>query len=402
MMRVLLTWELGLNHGHLARLLPIAERLKAEGHVVLVASRDLHAAAQILGPAGIPFMQAPHLPKGLPLETERASGYADILLSQGWSDRSALWGLVQGWLNLIRLFRPDRMILDYSPTAMFAARIAQIPAVLVGNGFELPPATAPLPAFPGFSWATPQAAAMSEARAIENANAVSRAFRSRHLDALRDLLDASPCLLATVPKLDHYGERKDAQYIGPLFPNRALPKIAWPRGSGPKIFVCVRPDTNRVGEILGALTQFEGVAVCVAQGFRREQLSQYTSPKVTFSPCAIDLSELFDAQLCVTYGAEGTVLTFLNGGVPQLVMPWHVETYLFARRLRDAHLGDAVGADKRPIANVISASIADQRFISGIQEFQGSMQSYSSEASIRAVVDVAVMNQGWAGQREIA
>lgn len=128
MSRILLTWELGLNRGHLTRLPPIAQRLKTDGHVVLVASRDIQAASAVLGPAGIPFVQAPHLPKGIPL-AHRAAGYADILLSQGWSDGSTLWGLTQAWLNLLRMFQPERLILDYSPTVSLAARIAKIPCV---------------------------------------------------------------------------------------------------------------------------------------------------------------------------------------------------------------------------------------------------------------------------------
>ncbi len=155
MSRILFTWELGLNLGHLARLLPVAQRLKADGHALLVATRDIKAAATVLAPAGIPFVQAPYLSQGIALK-DRASGYADILLSQGWSDRLVLHGLTHAWLNLFRLFIPERLILDYSPTVSLAARIARLPTVLVGNGFELPPATDPLPPFPGFSWATPR------------------------------------------------------------------------------------------------------------------------------------------------------------------------------------------------------------------------------------------------------
>jgi hypothetical protein len=69
--------------------------------------------------------------------------------------------------------RPDRLVLDYSPIATLAARIAVIPCVLIGNGFELPPATNPLPPFPGFSWATPERAAESERIVLANANAVT-------------------------------------------------------------------------------------------------------------------------------------------------------------------------------------------------------------------------------------
>ena len=67
MSRILLTWELGLNLGHLTRLLPVAQRLEADGHIVLVATRDVQAAARVLGPAGIPFVQAPYLPNGIAL-----------------------------------------------------------------------------------------------------------------------------------------------------------------------------------------------------------------------------------------------------------------------------------------------------------------------------------------------
>ena len=77
-MRVLLTWELGLNLGHLSRLVPVAQRLKADGHSVLAAVRDIQVAATVLGAAGIPFILAPHLPQGMPLD-HRATGYADVL-----------------------------------------------------------------------------------------------------------------------------------------------------------------------------------------------------------------------------------------------------------------------------------------------------------------------------------
>jgi multidrug efflux pump subunit AcrA (membrane-fusion protein) len=51
--RILLTWEMGSNLGHLSRLLPLARELKARGHRVLVAARDVALAASVLGPAGI-------------------------------------------------------------------------------------------------------------------------------------------------------------------------------------------------------------------------------------------------------------------------------------------------------------------------------------------------------------
>jgi UDP:flavonoid glycosyltransferase YjiC (YdhE family) len=339
--RILLTWELGLNLGHLTRLLPVAERLKADGHTVLVAARDIQAAATVLGPGGISFVQAPHLPKGIAL-AHRAAGYADILLSQGWSDTSVLWGLTQAWLNLIRMFRPDHLILDYSPAVSLAARIAKIPTVLIGNGFELPPATDPLPPFSGFTWATPERAAQSEHFAVANANTVLKAFGAPLIGALRDLLTDQTRFLATFPELDHYGERTDVQYVGPLLGKLRAPTVEWPEGEGPRIFACLRPDTSRVELILSALAAMTARVVCVATGFTEAQLDRFRPKHIRYASQPVDLQPLLGADLCVTYGAEGTMMRFLMAGVPQIVSPWHVETFMAARRIEAAGLGAAL------------------------------------------------------------
>ena len=338
MSRILLTWELGLNLGHLARLLPLARQLKAEGHSVLVATRDIQAASTVLGPAGIAFIAAPHLSKGIPL-VHRPAGYADILLSQGWSDGSTLHGLTHAWLNLFRLYNPDRLILDYSPTASLAAYIAKRPTLLVGNGFEIPPATDPLPPFPGFSWATVSQAAKSEALAVANGNTVLGCFGTAPITALCDLVAGQTRLLATFPELDHYGPRTPDHYIGALLGGQNLPRFDWPAGEGPKIFACLRPDTSQVEVILSALSGMSARIVCVVAGFTRAQLEPFQREHIRFTSRPVDLQPLLDADLCITYGAEGTLMRFLLAGVPQLISPWHVETYMAARRIEANGLG---------------------------------------------------------------
>jgi UDP:flavonoid glycosyltransferase YjiC (YdhE family) len=338
MTRVLLTWELGMNLGHLTRLLPVAERLKAAGHSVLVATRDVQAAVPVLGPAGIAFVQAPCLPKGLALE-HRPTGYADVLLSQGWSDSAALWGLTQAWLNLIRLFRPDQLLMDYSPTAALAARVAGVPGVMIGNGFEMPPATHPLPPFPGFAWAEPAKSAESEHKALANANGVLTRLGCAPLTALCELFLHQRQLFTTYRELDHYGARADARYVGPLLGKLKTPRTSWPRGRGPKIFACLRPDTHQVDKILMALTTLSARVVCVAAGFPLARIESLERPHIQFALVPLDLEALSDADLCISYGAEGTIMRLLSAGVPQLISPWHVETFLAARRIEEHGLG---------------------------------------------------------------
>jgi UDP:flavonoid glycosyltransferase YjiC (YdhE family) len=240
------------------------------------------------------------------------------------------------------MFSPDKMILDYSPTVTLAARIAKIPCVLIGNGFELPPMTDPLPPFPGFSWATPEKAAQSERLAVTNANGVLGIFHSPPIVALRELVIDGTRLFVTLPDLDHYGERADAQYIGPLLGKLHAPRVDWPVGQGPKIFACLRPDTSYVHGILSALAAMTARVVCSATGFTKAQLEPYRGNHIRFALVPVELQPLVDADLCITYGAEGTMMTFLMAGVPQLIVPWHVEAFLMARRIEAKGLGSTI------------------------------------------------------------
>ena len=384
-MKVLITWELGLNLGHLTRLLPIAKGLLRNGHSVLIAARDVTAAAAILGPPGIRFVQAPHLPSGIPLQ-HRASGYADILLSQGWSDQSSLWGLVESWLCIFHLFRPDGLILDYSPTVSLAASIAAIPAIAVGNGFELPPLTDPLPAFPGFSWATPERAAGAESAAMRNANAVLRAFRGKERGALRDIFAGHARLFATFRELDHYGAREDGLYIGPLLGEVVGRSVEWPDGDGPKIFASVTPRTCRFAEIFTAFAEMSARVVCVARGFRPSQLSALHRSHIRCEVQPIKLSSLRDADLCLTYGAEGTILTFLLARVPQLVIPWHVETYMMVRRIEA--MGVGCGLRGEFSSSAVQAAITALTTSKQSRGWEFCTEEHAIDSAVQRVVDV--------------
>lgn len=338
-LRILLTWELGLNLGHLARLLPIASMLKRHGHAILIASRDLTSAAHVMAPAGVSFVQAPYLAQGLRLP-HRAAGYSDILRAQGWGDHATLQGLTEGWNNIYRMFRPNLIVADYSPTAVLAAHMANRPALLIGNGFELPPASSPLPPFPGFSWATAERAAASEELVLKNANRVAQQIRGTRLLSLRDIVNPVRALIATVPDLDHYGRRDGACYIGPLVQSLGGCSLDWPTGPAKRVFVFVRPETAYATEILGALKRVDAAITCIAPGFTNAQLAPHRASNVLLSPQLANLSMLTPtADLCLSYGAEGTTLSFLFAGVPQLISPYHVETHMAARRLEALGLG---------------------------------------------------------------
>ena len=148
----------------------------------------------------------------------------------------------------------------------------------------------------------------------------------------------------------------DAHYVSPLLGKLNVERVDWPEGSSNRVFAYLRPDTQNVEAILGGLLASEASVVCFARGFSRDKLDRYRHPRIRFVSRPIELKHLAsDAQLCVSYGAEGTMATFLLVGVPQLVSPWQVEAHMAARRIEA--LGAAIVLRGPQTAESVAASI---------------------------------------------
>jgi UDP:flavonoid glycosyltransferase YjiC (YdhE family) len=354
---------MGSNLGHLSRLLPLAKRLRANGHKVLAVVRDLALAARWLGPAGIPFVQAPRM-SSAPKLTEQPASYADMLRYTGWGDSIQLWGMVQAWVNVIRMFGPDLAILDHSPTALLAARVGWLRCVLIGTGFELPPLQQPLPTFPGFPGATAANAAKAEAEMLEYSNLSLRAAGAPPLQALSDLFQVERRWLTTFAELDHYGPRAGEQYVGSLSEVEQGERVEWPPGSQ-RVFAYLRPDTPDLSGILRSLAASDAAVVCYGPGIPKEQTDVLRSDRSIVMERPIELPSLLDeADLCVSYAPAGTVTTTLLHGVPQLMAPAHVEAQLTAHRVECLGAGLVLGngSSEKRITTVLQMLLSDPGF----------------------------------------
>lgn len=339
MSRILLAWEMGSNLGHVSRLLPLGRRLRARGHGILAVVRDLGAAAKVLAPAGIPFIQAPLMTSLLPRSAQPAS-YADLLRYCGWGDVQQLWALVQAWVNVLRLFGPEVLIVDHSPTALLATRGERVSTVAIGTGFELPPMREPLPCFPGFSGATLANAVNAERLVVENANRVMHATHGRPLHALSDLFQCERRWMTTFAELDHYEARSGEQYVGPIGEVGEGEYLDWPTAAGQRIFAYLRPEAPNVSIILRALAACGAAVVCYAPGIPLSETAGLRSDRFILAERPVDLSILRrGANLCVSYAPAATVTAALLDGVPQLMTPSHVEAQLTAHRVETLGAG---------------------------------------------------------------
>jgi len=157
------------------------------------------------------------------------------------------------------------------------------------------------------------------------------------------------------------------------------------------VFACLRPDTRHVEAILEALQMSSHAVICYAPGFAPSRLHGFASPHMRFSTRPVDLAHLAaDADACVSYGAEGTVATFLLAGVPQLISPWHVEAHMAARRIES--IGAAIvlrGAqDPQSVAQALAQICADGQMKQSALAFSSRYRKLDFDLIAQGVADI--------------
>lgn len=185
--------------------MPIARQLDIAGYEVVFALRDLRLAAEILTPAGIPFLPAPMV--SITASSEPIN-YADILLVSGMGDEFSFRGLMQGWNSLLDLLLPQAIVIDHAPFALIAARARATPAIAIGSGFTVPPIAEPLPTIRPWEAISAERLMQADAVALESVNSHLKVNGGLALTRLSELFTAEPALLTTFPELDHYGVRE--------------------------------------------------------------------------------------------------------------------------------------------------------------------------------------------------
>ncbi|MFM0334369.1 hypothetical protein [Paraburkholderia strydomiana] len=232
MSRIVFAWELGDNHGHLWRLLPLAIEMRSRGHEVAFGLRSMTAAQRYLAPLGIRWLACP-MSAGAAQPGREIASYTDILAIQGATRPDLVGGMVQGWQNLYALLGADLVVIEHSPFALLAARRARIPSVQIGTGFTIPPTLSPAPSFrpwhPGHVEAQRQ-----------TGEAVTRTVQSLFEQpyGLGQLLTADHTRVLSVPELDHYAAFRPpgTTFLGPVpAPDRGS-RQRWSQSGRPRIF----------------------------------------------------------------------------------------------------------------------------------------------------------------------
>lgn len=388
MARILYAWELGANYGHLMRCAHLERALRERGHELVCAVRDTRAAAELLTPRGIAFMQAPRPIRPARLKRPPAN-YAELLQGEGYVDALTLQGLIGGWMTLLEMSRADVVLADYAPTALLAARAGGTTALAIGNGFAVPPDVFPWPSIR--PWEDIPATRLEQAHAAVDA-VIAAALQALGQPALlgQELFGAD-ALLDTFAELDHYGARASENYIGPIFA-AAPDKAEGPRWKTPerrKVLAYLRPDVPGFAAIMAVLRAADVETVAVVPGLPVKEAKRLAGPHLGIAVRTIALQDLLEsADAVLSYGSSGFVTESLLAGKPLLLQPHSVEHYLIARRAESLGAGELIGPDIAPesIAAKLEQVFDEPAFAECARAFAARHADWRPEHALRRVV----------------
>ncbi len=384
-MNLLLAWELGGNWGHLSRDLPVLRRLQAEGHEVLYAAREQTIAPSLCASVGIGGVPAPggaaprRMPRGL-------AGYAAILFADGFGDAAILEARLAGWTRLFAEHKSDVLLADYAPAALLAARVAGIPSVAFGSGFEIPPDVALLPSFCGGGAQDESARRFSEALVLFNVNNVLHKLDAKPLERLARVFQGTRCVFTTFAELDHVTERPSgALYAGPVQDLPGSVTASW-RTTKPRALVYLRGVPPVIDEVLQALGTVGAKVIAVLPDMDRPLRHAHADLRVIRQPVCFD-GLLESADLVIASGS-GTVTTALLSGVPALVLPSSAEQAMFARRVEEAGAGMALGSGTAvTVADAIRRLLHDVAFRAAAGALAAKYAGLRMESAVQTVID---------------
>jgi len=337
MATVAYAWEFGAGLGHIGAFLPMARELRRRGHDVRWMVAQVGATARLLAHEGFAWLQAPVMPEarreGPPLT------YADILLRFGYGNVADLLGVVVGWRELFLATRAQVVMADHAPSALLAARSLGLPSVLFSSGFCVPPPVSPTPNMRPWLALPAERLVAIEREAVANINAVLAHFGGAPVGAVHELFAVAEDTLLGFPELDHY-ERGAARYWGNL-PDAGVGEApAWPALPGKRIFAYLRADCRHHEAALAALASLRQPTLVFFPDAPPQTLARFAAPHLAFSKAPVDLERAAaEADAAVTYASLATTTRFLLAGKPVLLLPFHLEQYLMARRVEEIGAG---------------------------------------------------------------
>lgn len=389
MSNILVAWELGENWGHLSRDLPVILELQKLGHNVLCAVSDTRVAYEILDSVGVPFVQAPRLYHILGKSAAVVS-HADILVINGYCHAKTLHGLIDAWRGLFAVFKPNAVLIDYAPTATLAARINNLPTILLGTGFEIPPDNVPLPSFRPWEKIPQERLLSTENAVLQSVNRLLLSFSKLPLRKLSELFIGKQTFLTTFQELDHFHRAEQVTYVGPIYQFPMARDVHWPEPRRrARIFAYLRPTSPHVNALLDALNACDADVIVSLPGAPDTTLQKFGKSRISIFSEAVSINKLMQtADLAICHGS-GTMAAALLSGVPLMLAPIWAEQYLAALRVQNINAGAIVHENTSfdDINSLLDELLRNSKYKAAARDFSEKYKYYRSGSSVKIITN---------------
>jgi UDP:flavonoid glycosyltransferase YjiC (YdhE family) len=404
-MRVLFAWEIGQNIGGATRLIDVARALnkkRGKSGALIMALQNPGALQSLTEGLNAEIIEAPYakvhaVPGGPPLT------YVDALRPNGYDNPEILARLVNAWRSLYERVQPDVIVAHAAPSALLAARGLPIKKVIIGTGFDVPPATKPLRPFYYWENIKPSVLAGSEAQNLHVINAALSAIGIEPLNALADMLDAEENILTVFEELDHYPGRDQKgetynRYVGPFYNIDTGEAMSWNRSAKRRILAYLRPDSTAFRPCLEALMALPEDHDCIiaAPGMPPQLKSIAERPNIRLVDGAVRLDKLLKkCDLGINHAGVAIASAFLLSGVPQLLLPQSVEQFMFARALgRTGAARGVMGQFGPEKITEIMGVLQEPSFRQASQNYAKSYKSFKPDKLAMSIADKIVKLSG--------
>lgn len=349
MKRLLFTWEMGANFGHVNKISQVAAELQSDFELY-IACRNVVALRDLAPDLKAHLLPAPYAPTRPMQKDERAGQcYPGVLMLDGWDTPAKLIPLIEAWRALFVLVKPDVLISQAAPTALLAARGLDFKTALLGAGWDSPPRSHPMACFDATNPETVTIALEQEKTALENANTALNHYDVPPMSQFCDLLDVDETLLAAYPQTDQFGPRdaiepNHAPYLGQLLSVSTGQRVSWRNRGGARILAYLRPGTSQYQAGVQGLAQIAPNmdVILAAPGIDPHHADQLRQRSVLVCDGPVQLDHLLpDCDLGISHGSSGIGSAFMAFGVPQLCLPTHQEQMMFSKTAANA--GCALG-----------------------------------------------------------
>jgi hypothetical protein len=378
---VVIACEMGGGWGHVLRLKAIAREFRSRGCRVVFLCRDAKKAQRACEDLEIEIEQSPAWDIH---KTGFSLNYAHCVWGNGYWDEETFQAHFRWWTERYLALKPDYVLTDYAPTALLAALSLAIPRGALGTGFTLPPEESPMPGLhpwlplPDKKLAEAEEMLVARMRgAVPSVKAAAHIFHGAHR------------FLTIFPETDHYEDRGDERYWGPIFENVTDAGCLWPEGSGPRVFFYMSAAGSRLKDLMKHIRRLGHPAVGYIRDMPESDCRMMESPTLRISAEPIDiLRAASECDLAVTHGGYSTTARMLLLGARLLICPEQLEQTLLAHRLHEQGLCEFISlfGKSEKIGKKFDIAATSEELRKNAAAFAAKYAGYDSSLTVKEIV----------------